>query len=66
MPRDVPESWHDKAIPALITQFATDVLRGLAPEEAVARLQQWGANALRQGKTVSALGILAGQFRTHH
>jgi magnesium-transporting ATPase (P-type) len=48
----------------LTTQFATDVLGGLSPQEAAARLQQWGPNALRQGKSVSPLAILAGQFRS--
>jgi P-type Ca2+ transporter type 2C len=64
MPRDVPESWHDTAMPALTAQLTTDVRHGLAPQEAAARLHQWGPNALRQGKTISPLAILAGQFRS--
>lgn len=64
MPGDVPEGWHDTSIPVLTARLTTDVLRGLSPQEAAARLQQWGPNALRQGKTVSPLAILAGQFRS--
>ena len=62
MPRDA--SWHDQSIPELTAQFATDVVRGLTSQEAAARLQQWGANALRKGQAVSPLAILAGQFRS--
>jgi Ca2+-transporting ATPase len=64
MPRDVPEGWHDKTIPELAAQLTTDVTQGLTCEEAAARLQQWGPNALSQGKPVSPLAILAGQFRS--
>ena len=56
--------WHDKTIPELTAQLTTDVTQGLSREEAAARLQQWGPNALRQGQAVSPLAILAGQFRS--
>jgi Ca2+-transporting ATPase len=62
MPHDA--RWHDQTIPELAAQLTTDVMQGLTREEAAARLQQWGANVLRQGKTVSPLVILAGQFRS--
>jgi len=37
---------------------------GLAPHEAAARLYQWGLNALRKGRTISPLALLAGQFHS--
>lgn len=62
MPHDT--RWHDQSIPELTTQLTTDVTQGLTPQEAAARLQQWGPNELRKGKTISPLAILAGQFRS--
>jgi Ca2+-transporting ATPase len=62
MPHDT--CWHDRSIAALTAQFTTDVTQGLPPQEAAARLQQWGPNELRKGQAVSPLAILAGQFRS--
>jgi hypothetical protein len=50
MPHDT--RWHDKSIPELTTRLTTDVMQGLTPQEAAARLQQVGANELRKGKTI--------------
>jgi hypothetical protein len=49
MPRDLLDSWHDKPLHDLTAQLSTDVLLGLTPQEAAARLQHWGPNALRTG-----------------
>lgn len=38
MPHDTREPWHDQPIPALATQFSTDVQRGLTLPEAAQRL----------------------------
>src|SRR5215813_3999068 len=62
MDHDTRESWHDQSIPILAAQFRTDVQQGLTPSEVAQRLQQFGPNELRKGKTVSPLALLAGQF----
>src|SRR5262245_49724140 len=62
MDHDTRASWHDQSIPARTTQFRTDVQQGLTPSEAAQRLQQFGPNELRKGKTVSPLALLAQQF----
>jgi Ca2+-transporting ATPase len=62
MDHDTRESWHDQPIPVLAAQFRTDVQQGLTPSEVAQRLQQFGPNELRKGKTVSPLVLLAGQF----
>jgi hypothetical protein len=49
MPRDDRESWHDRPLPDLTAQFATDVRRGLLPQEVATRRQQWGPNEIRTG-----------------
>jgi Ca2+-transporting ATPase len=59
-----PESWHDQPLSALTTALHTDAVRGLAPQEAAARLHQWGPNALREGQALSPLVLIAGQFRS--
>jgi Ca2+-transporting ATPase len=62
MPHDTHASWHDQPIPALTTQFRTDVQHGLASSEAAQRLQHDGPNELRKGQTISPLALLAEQF----
>jgi Cation transporter/ATPase, N-terminus len=57
-------SWHDRPFSELTTALNTDEGRGLAPDEAAARLHQRGRNALRPGQTISPLALLAGQFRS--
>src|SRR5215831_15328519 len=57
-------SWHDQALSELTAALNTDEVRGLAPDEAAARLYQWGRNTLRTGQTISSLALLAGQFRS--
>src|SRR5215510_13274120 len=64
MDHDIRESWHDQPIPILTAQFRTDIQQGLTPSEAAQRLQHYGPNELRKPKTVSALALLAGQFRS--
>jgi Ca2+-transporting ATPase len=64
MPRDDRASWHDRPLSDLTAQFATDVRRGLLPQEVAARRQQWGRNEIRTGQAVSPLAILAGQFQS--
>ena len=64
MPHDRLESWHDKPLRDLAAQLRTDETQGLTPQEAAERLQHWGPNALRTGKAISPLAILAGQFRS--
>jgi P-type Ca2+ transporter type 2C len=59
-----PGSWHDQALSELTTALNTDEVRGLAPDEAAARLHQWGRNTLRTGQAISPLALLAGQFRS--
>jgi P-type Ca2+ transporter type 2C len=64
MQHDTRETWHAKSLTELATQLRTDVLQGLTPQEAALRLRQDGPNALQQGKTVSPLVLLVGQFRS--
>jgi Ca2+-transporting ATPase len=64
MPRDLPDSWHDKPLRDLTAALQVDVLQGLTPQEAAERLQHWGPNALQTGKGLSPLAILLGQFRS--
>jgi len=59
-----PGNWHDQALSELPTALHTDEVCGLAPDEAAARLHQWGRNTLRTGQTISSLALLAGQFRS--
>ena len=62
MPHDTRASWQDRPIPALTAQFRTDVQQGLTSSEAAQRLQHYGPNELRKGKTTSPLALLAAQF----
>ena len=54
-----PGSWHDQALSELTTALNTDEARGLAPDEAAARLHQWGRNTLRTDQALSPLALLA-------
>src|SRR5215475_681386 len=62
MDHETRASWHDQPIPILAAEFRTDIQQGLTSSEAVQRLQQFGPNELRKGKTVSPLALLAQQF----
>jgi Ca2+-transporting ATPase len=64
MPEERRQNWHDRPIPELATQLATDALGGLTLEEAAQRLHTWGPNELSTGKAISPLAILAGQFHS--
>ena len=64
MPHTLADGWHAKALRDLTAPLRTDVLQGLTPQEAATRLTHWGPNALRQGKALAPLTILAGQFRS--
>lgn len=55
-------SWHDKAVEQVAVQLKADPIHGLATSEAAERLRTDGPNALRKGKAVSPLAILAAQF----
>jgi Ca2+-transporting ATPase len=54
-----PGSCHDQALSELTTALNTDEVRGLAPDEAAARLHQWGRNTLRTDRAISPLALLA-------
>jgi Ca2+-transporting ATPase len=62
MEHETRASWHDQPLTTLTAQLRTDVQQGLTPSEAAQRLQQCGANVLRQATTLSPLALLAGQF----
>ncbi|MGE3537861.1 MAG: cation-translocating P-type ATPase [Candidatus Tectimicrobiota bacterium] len=57
-------SWHAWPVADLAQQLQTDVQQGLRAAEAARRLLQAGPNALRHAPPVSALALLAGQFRS--
>jgi len=56
--------WYDRPLSEITAALHTDEMGGLATHEAVARLHQWGPNALRKGQAISPLTLLAGQFRS--
>ncbi len=57
-------SWHDQAVEHVAIEFKADLVHGLATGEAAERLHTHGPNALRKGKPVSPLAILARQFES--
>ncbi|QJD30583.1 HAD-IC family P-type ATPase [Methylococcus geothermalis] len=58
------ETWHDRLIEDITAQLGADFTHGLASEEARRRLLEQGRNELSKGRSVSALAILAGQFKS--
>ncbi len=56
--------WHARPIAELASSLQTDLGRGLAPEEAAARLARYGRNELRKGKAISPLALFLGQFKS--
>jgi Ca2+-transporting ATPase len=55
---------HERPLPEIVAALATDVARGLDPAEARRRLARDGRNEIRGAAPVSALAIVAGQFRS--
>jgi Ca2+-transporting ATPase len=62
--RTTQTKWHDKTIDELAVQFATDLQRGLSPQEATEHLAKTGPNELRKGAAISPVSILLSQFRS--
>ena len=54
----------DQPIREVAEQLATDLDRGLSPEEASKRLALSGPNELRKAKSTSPLALFLGQFRS--
>jgi len=59
-----PQIWHDRPIRDIATQLGADLVKGLASEEALRRLREQGRNELGKSQGVSALALLAGQFKS--
>jgi Ca2+-transporting ATPase len=59
-----PTIWHTQSAAAVAAALKTDLLRGLDSADAAARLARQGPNALPQAGQVSALALLARQFRS--
>jgi Ca2+-transporting ATPase len=64
MMSDMDGGWHAKSIADVVAELQTDPARGLAPEEATARLRREGPNQLREAKKNSAFLILLRQFQS--
>ena len=58
------DHWHSQPIEFMAKALETDLRQGLPLEEAKRRLAEDGPNALKKGKAVSPLAILAGQFKS--
>jgi Ca2+-transporting ATPase len=56
--------WHAQSTADVLSSVASDATEGLDPDEAHRRLDADGPNTLRAGRAISALDILAGQFRS--
>jgi P-type Ca2+ transporter type 2C len=56
--------WHAQSTSDVLSSVASDATVGLAPDEAHRRLDADGPNTFRAGRAISALDILAGQFRS--
>ncbi len=55
-------NWHAEALDRVNAELQADSSDGLSAEEASARLERDGPNAIRQAKQVSVLAILVRQF----
>ena len=56
-------TWYDQQISEIAEALKTDLDRGLASEDARARLAEHGANELAEGKRVSPLMLFLQQFK---
>ncbi len=56
-------SWHALSVNETAKRLGVDQKQGLSPEEAAARLEQYGENVLTREKPVSALSIFLAQFK---
>jgi len=55
-------AWHAISTDEVVNRLATDSAKGLAPDEAAARLQKYGPNRLPEGRRRGTLSRLLAQF----
>ena len=55
--------WHSMDVDLVLKELQVDPHRGLAPEEALSRLGQYGPNELRQEEKASPLALFVNQFK---
>ncbi len=62
--RGAAPAWHALEPDAVATELGTDLSGGLSEKEARRRLTEYGANQLREARTVTWWQVLARQFRS--